>query len=145
MKIEPINENDISVILDLADIIFVGQLSDNKAYINSVADWSISVKLLLDGEIIGFYLFSSNDIPHSDDASFINKNGIEGIALGVSEKYRGKGYGKMLIDESYRLFSNKFDYIWGLHLKSLNNIEDWKKRRTIIDNGGNIYISYKFL
>ena len=143
-QILSINKKDIDDILELADEIFKGQLDDNKGYLMASTNWDISIKLELNKKIIGFYLFNDNDI-YSNKDIFKNKKGIEGVALGIEKKYRGKGFGNLLIDKSYELFKDKYDYIWGQHLKTLNNLENWKTKRTIIDNGSPVFLSYKFL
>lgn len=141
LKIEKIELNDIDGICELADIIFSEHMSGNKEYVNYSTNWDISVKLTLDGNIIGFYLFNDSNL--SQDI-FNDKRGVQGVALGVNSEYRDLGYGKMLIEESYKLFST-YDYIWGMHLSSLGNLEDWKKRRTILNEGSNLFLSYKFI
>lgn len=141
IKISNILSEDIEQILDLADNVFKEHMSGNKSYISNATDWDISVKLLLDDNIIGFYLFKRKNLYGEQ---FNNKIGVQGVALGLDEKYRGNGYGKMLIEKSYELKDN-FDYIWGLHLQSLNNIDDWKKRRIIMNENSSIFTSYTFL
>jgi GNAT superfamily N-acetyltransferase len=142
VKIEKVLKEDIEEILELAENIFKQHMSNNKGYINYVTNWDMSVKLTLDDKIIGFYLFNDNDI---FDDLFKNKNGVQGIALGVDSNYRGLGYGKQLIEESYKLFQDDYDYIWGIHLTSLDNEEDWKKRRTIFHKTTGSFTSYRFL
>lgn len=139
-----INDNDIEDVLELGDNIFKGVLYDNKSYMYHATNWNISIKLVLDNKIIGFYLFSEGNIYYNDPI-FENKKGVQGVALGIDKKYRGNGFGNMLINKSYELFNNDFDYIWGQHIKSLNNLEDWKKKRTIVNDTNSSFMSYKFL
>lgn len=143
VQINKIEKNDIQEILEIGDEIFKNQLEDNKSYMYSATDWDISIKLVLNDEIIGFYLFNKTNII-SDLNIFKNKIGIEGIALGVKKEYRGLGYGNLLIEKSYELFKNDFDYIHGQHLKTLNNLDDWEKKRTILEFDDEMFLSYKF-
>jgi GNAT superfamily N-acetyltransferase len=140
IKIEKINKEDIIEILELGDIIFKGQLNDNKTYIFYTTNWDISLKLTNKEKIIGFYLFKDINYPYQNNL-FKNKKGIEGIALGVMEEYRNNGYGKYLINYSITYLSKNYDYIWGQHLNSLNNKEDWKKRRKIMKEFSNMFIT----
>jgi len=38
-----------------------------------------------------------------------------------------------------------YDYIWGQHLKGLNNMSNWERRRDYIFDYGNSYMSLKML
>ena len=54
-------------------------------------------------------------------------------------EYRDLGIGKKLRDYPLQL---NFDYIWGQHLKGLQNIDNWTKfGRRIINNNGDLYIT----
>jgi ribosomal protein S18 acetylase RimI-like enzyme len=136
VEILKIEKQDIPEILDLADDIFKGQLEDNKSYIMSATNWNISVKLVKDDEIIGFYLFNNvniiKDLPKKYENLFNHKFGIEVVALGIKPEYRGNKYGQMLIDYPVKTFSNYFDYYWGWVLHTLNNLKYWNKRTNII-------------
>ena len=142
--IENIKKEEIEKICELADTVFseFGQTNAGN-YLRGATDWDISVKLIINGVVAGFYLFKSSNLT---EPIFRNKKGVQGTALGVLKKYRGQGYGKMLINKSYELFSEKYDYIWGMHLSVLNNINHWKKRRTIMneDETTSLYYSYTF-
>jgi ribosomal protein S18 acetylase RimI-like enzyme len=143
IRIEHIERDDIKDILTLCDNVFASVIQGGiKNYVNYATNWDISIKLMKDDTIIGFYLFSIKKLSKFD--IFKDKKGIEGIALGVDEKYRGLGYGNILINESINMFKNDYDYIWGKHLKRLNNLEDWKKKRTILKENKRFFISYVF-
>ena len=140
-KVEKINTIDKPSIIEMVADEFKNVMSveDSVKYLNKAVDWHISVKLVLNSKIIGCYLFSdTNQLPQYE-----GKKGVEGIALQILSEYRGMGYGKMLMSYSECL---PYDYIHGLHLKGLHNIENWKKRRDIVyDNGDDCWVSVKML
>lgn len=139
-KISKIEEEDMDEVLELADEVFKDSGFDNKSYIRGSGDWDISVKLTgPDGNIIGFYVFAPSNI-NTDDPKYQGK-GLHGIALGIDERYKAKGLGKKLIQYPYTHLKGQFDYIWGMHLKNLDNIDDWLKRREIISDIGGIYVT----
>jgi GNAT superfamily N-acetyltransferase len=142
--IKSIEKEDIGHICNMADIIFAEfEISGVGNDLKYRADWSMSVKLIVDDILAGFYLFNKQQLNYPE---FDGKNGVQGVALGVLKEYRGKGYGRLLIEKPYELFSNEYDYIWGMHLASLKNIDHWKKRRKMYNEkkGASIYLSYAF-
>jgi GNAT superfamily N-acetyltransferase len=101
-------------------------------------------------KIIGFYIFSNetpndflemlNSSEYDFNINIVNeelfeetnrKNGIEGLALGIDESERGKGYGRKLIEYPKQM---GYDYVWGIQTKGLSDIEKWTKRRDVIVN-----------
>jgi hypothetical protein len=66
--------------------------------------------------------------------------GIQGVALGVSSKFKNLGIGKMLINYPSTL---GYDYVWGYQLRALDNINDWLKRRKIYSETGNMFTTYQ--
>ena len=144
IKIEKIKDEEIDEICRLANIVF-SEFGHSSAgsYIKGATKWDISIKLTVDDVIAGFYLFNPGNL---SETMFNHKKGIQGVALGVLKEFRGKGYGKMLIDKSYELFSKEYDYIWGMHLSVLKNLDHWKKRRNIMNEHANtsLYFSYAF-
>ena len=72
---------------------------------------------------------------------FEGAEGIEGVALGVDNQYKGLGIGKKLIEYPRNL--PNVDYIWGYQLKSLKNIDDWLKRRKIYAENNYLYVTYQ--
>ena len=140
-KIEHILDSDIEYILELADNVFKDSGMNNKTYINSAADWDISIKLVDPfGKIVGFYIFNENQLNRKEYIS----NGLQGVALGIDPEYKGLGLGKLLINYPIDNMGDRYDYIWGMHLKSLKNIDDWLKRRELISDQG-CYITAGFL
>jgi hypothetical protein len=92
--------------------------------------------------VVGVYLLRKNDLrvnPRSVMASrraakYEDLRGIEGVALAVDRRHRGRGAGRMLREYSLTM---DFDYIWGMQFKSLNNLQNWTKsgRELIYETG----------
>jgi hypothetical protein len=103
-------------------------------------NWDISAILLDDEDkIMGLYLLGDSQLDSlTVNEKFIKLKGVEGVLLAVSEKIRGEGWGNKLKDYPKTL---EFDYIWGQQLKSLNNLEDWLKRRELIAETKSVYIT----
>lgn len=80
-------------------------------------------------KLVGFYILQHDKWPHGiASIEFDQKgNGVEGVCLALDKEYRGAGYGKWLINLPQRL---GYDFIWGRHMPSLNNLDHWKKRRS---------------
>jgi GNAT superfamily N-acetyltransferase len=68
--------------------------------------------------------------------------GVQGISFAVLPAYRGTGLGKRLVVYSENL---NFDYIWGFHVKTLNNIDHWKKVRDVVIDDYSHYTTIKKL
>lgn len=111
-----------------------------KSYTKGVADWNLSVKAEYGGKIVGCYILNKRPIgsmkhcAEEELGRYGKMNGIQGVALAVLPEYRDLGIGKKL--RQYPLVAG-YDYIWGLHMKSLHNISNWVKfgRRIICDTG----------
>lgn len=143
-KIEKIiTDTDKSIIIEMVSEEFKNLMSKEESYqyLNDVVKWDLSVKLTLNNKIIGCYLFSENNIDEYTN-DFINKKGVEGVALLINKKYRNLGYGRLLINYSEKL---PYDYIWGQHLKGIGNLDNWKKRRPYIYDADECWISAKKL
>lgn len=90
--------------------------------------------------ILGIYLIGGEQIPIFDER-FTHLFGVEGLLLAVDESIRGFGFGNRLKDLPKTL---GVDYIWGQQFKLLNNLDDWLKRRELIGEIGNVYITAEF-
>lgn len=88
-------------------------------------DFSHSYVVKDHGRIIGGYFLGQAQLPAEVKGSeaYVNKRGIEGVALFLLPEYRGKGIGHNLRD--IPLHSGA-DYIWGQHYEELNNLDPWK-------------------
>lgn len=115
-----------------------------KNYFFSILDqetnWDISALLLDDNDnIMGVYLLGDKQLDSlTINEKYLKLKGVEGVVLAVSDKIRGQGWGNKLKDYPKTL---GYDYIWGQQLKVLNNLEDWLKRRELIDERNNVYIT----
>ena len=100
----------------------------------------------VNGQIAGFYFMIEKPIPEELNPNLYEKfrglKGLEGMALGVYNKFKNLGIGKKLIETSQ---SMGYDYVWGYQLKTLKNIDDWLKRRKIYAETPTLYVTYQML
>lgn len=107
-----------------------------KWYLKEVTNWDESILLLNeDNQIKGVYLFGDNQLLHE---RFKDLKGIEGVLLAIDDDIRGQGWGDKLKDYPKTL---GVDYIWGQQLKGLKNLNDWLKRRELIAETEELYIT----
>ena len=105
----------------------------------SSTNWEKSIMLIDDNnKIKGVYLLGDAQINIPKYDKF---NGVEGVLLFVSEDIRGNGWGNKLKDHPKLM---GYDYIWGIQLKSLNNLNHWLKRRKLISDNGFSYLTLEF-
>ncbi len=154
IKISSILELEKNEVLDICVEVFKNVMpqASVKGYINCSADWDLSVKATFEDKIVGCYILNENQIPipfksiryfNDDDSQwedlskYAKLKGIEGIALAVLPEYRDKGIGKAL--RNYPLTLD-YDYIWGQHYESLQNIQHWVKfGRRIVSHYTGLY------
>jgi hypothetical protein len=110
------------------------------AILKQETNWDISAILLDDEDkIMGLYLLGDSQLDSLIvNDTYTNLKGVEGVVLAVSEEIRGQGWGNKLKEYPKTL---EVDYIWGQQLKSLNNLEDWLKRRELIAETQSVYIT----
>jgi len=131
----------------------------SRGMIDGICGWALknnqSVKLTLDGKVIGAYVLSDRTslmdcissgfsarefaIPKEEIDWLKSHKGIQGVALAVDPEYKSQGYGKMLIDYSLKL---PYDYIWGLQQSNLNNLQHWLKRRKLVAQSPGMNVTY---
>ena len=144
--IRNITNNDLKEIIPRLGEVF------NKTGLSSQQIWGMmqesdlnkSVVATVDGNVAGFYFFSNNQIPETGSELYYqleDLNGVEGVALGVFKEYKDLGVGKKLIQ--YPKSMPGVDYIWGMQLKSLQNIDNWLKRRKIYAETPYLYVTYE--
>jgi hypothetical protein len=91
--------------------------------------------LLRGGKVIAAYLIKEEA---ADFLPYTNLRGIHGQALVLSNEERGQGLGSMLRRMPAKL---DYDYVWGMQLKSLGNINEWLKRRVLLKELYHLYIT----
>lgn len=116
----------------------------SKAYFFAIleqeANWEKSL-MLLDSEnnIKGIYLLGDQQVDSLvKTEQYKNLKGVEGVVLAVDDSLRGQGWGTKLKDYPKTM---GYDYIWGQQLKTLNNLEDWLKRRILVAETKSVYIT----
>ncbi len=108
-------------------------------YAYEVTNWEKSIMLMDDDKIMGLYLFGDHQLSLLvKNTEYDNLIGIEGVLLAIDSSIRGLGWGNKLKDYPKTL---GVDYIWGQQLKTLNNLNDWLKRRIYIDETNHVYIT----
>jgi hypothetical protein len=100
---------------------------------------SKSVIALKGNVVLGFYILGDRQLlagveeeeatPTEDLSSYGAKTGVEGVALGIIPIARGNGLGSKFKNYPKTL---GVDYVWGIQLKQLNNLEHWLKRRRVV-------------
>jgi GNAT superfamily N-acetyltransferase len=138
------NNKDIEIIkANLSKIFYKTGLSNENIWgMIGEFDSNKSVVVKVNNELAGFYFIGNSQIPPGGKEydELKNLKGVEGIALGVLPKFKNQGIGKKLIEYPKTL---GIDYIWGYQLKSLQNIDNWLKRRKIYWENPQIYITYQ--
>ena len=154
-KIENIKETDIPEILEMCAQAFgevEGSQEEVKEYLKGDVNFRISKKSIIDGKIVGCYLFNEEsvydflkncDCLKEDISKYKKLRGIQGCALVVIPEYKGEGIGRKLREIPLKM---GYDYVWGQHLKGLHNIDNWTKfgRRLVADgviNGSDMWVT----
>ena len=141
VTIEPIQYSEVDEVIQIAYESFKEHLDyiDFKCQVSRNTNWDISVKLVEDGRIIGSYLFGDRAIKaHYTSHDLSNLLGLEGVCLSVVHSRRGLGYGTLLKNYASTL---GFDYIWGGHMRVLNNLNHWLNRRELVCEALGNYIT----
>lgn len=108
--------------------------------IAGAVDFSISLVIKYKGQVVGTYLLGTHPMHVLENLKhYVGLRGTEGVALSVLPIYRGMGFGNMLKD--YSVENSKSDYIWGMQLRDLKNINDWAKRRRIVFSSSAMFIT----
>lgn len=113
-------------------------------YAHSVTNFSLSKKATINGKIVGCYLLGNRSInegvsdeqmtPLENLNDYENKHGCEGVALVSDPEFRNQGIASKL-----KSSVSGFQYIWGLQLKGLNNLQHWLKRRRLVAESNSCY------
>ena len=148
-QIKQLQTEDMPKVIEICQKIFLGMGSivDDPWQTEFFTDFQYSVKAVSFGRIIGCYLLcpSSLDFDKEDYTFYENtenyksKKGLFGNVLALKPKYHGRGFGKQLRNVP---LAYPFDYIWGYHLKSLNNLDHWTRfGRRVIAESNNCYMT----
>ena len=112
-----------------------------------VSDPDLSLALRRGKDLVGVYLARGpNKIMPFADVHAVYYTGLKGLradALAVLPSLRGQGYGRLLRAALPALGQRRgYDFIWGAALHSLDNRDDWLKRRLLEreDSGGIVTI-----
>lgn len=163
-SIEKIKKEDVDSVMDILWESF-GHLGGTKEEMFKKLEKRIfnglSICLKQNSKVCGVYLLNEksinefiqqiekneiSDFPKNETKIYLNEsvsdNGLQGIALCVSESKRGLGYGELLKEYTYNM---GYDYVWGVQDKKLNNIEFWKKTREVFAESNSRFATYKKL
>ncbi len=107
-------------------------------YLKGETDWEKSFYLVDEEDIIvGVYLIGDHNLLIKNK-KYDGLVGVEGLLLAVDEDIRGFGFGNRLKDMPKTL---GVGYIWGQQFKALGNLEDWLKRRELVFETSDVFIT----
>lgn len=150
-RVEPIDPREIPQILDLKWSVF-GPFYESRAvcddYTIACVDWTLSVKLTYEDEIVGMYLLQSQPVSdaiaqegittlHEGLERYSALRGLHGVTLAIHPAFRGRGWGNMLKEHATTL---GYDYWWAVAFKTLGNLEDWEKRARLVGESQEVYL-----
>lgn len=136
------NDEDKQSAIDIIDETF--RKYGGFGTISGSVNFDISIVLKKNNEVVGTYLIGNHPMHLLGNLKhYLGLKGIEGVALAVKPKFRGLGYGNMLKD--YSIHNTNADYIWGMQLRDLKNINDWAKRRRIVSSSSSMFITLQDL
>lgn len=132
--------DDVIPALEVAIVeAFPAQASWVVPYVLGYMDPDISVVALGGDVVLGFYILGRRQLadgvkdqglkPTENLKQYAAKKGVEGVALGVVPSARGLGLGSRFKDFPKSL---GVDYVWGLQLHELDNLQHWLKRRRVV-------------
>jgi GNAT superfamily N-acetyltransferase len=146
--IEHIGSQDLTVIdecVEICNTVFSKHSSGVRPYIRNTANWDISLKATHNNIVVGCYILNTDPIHFTSNTGFDlskykNLRGLHGVGLAVLPEYRDRGIGRAL-----REYPDKmgYDYIYGMHLESLNNLENWKKVREVVYTSNFMHVTLK--
>jgi hypothetical protein len=147
VSIRPYKDDDFDEVFNMLEDVYSKLSGMSARSIWSVikaeckGSFGLSIVAEVNGEVAGFYFLTIADLPPKEGTGITDDMiGVQGVALGISSKYKNLGIGKKLIVYPQTLGA---DYIWGFQLKQLENIDDWLKRRKIYSEGPNMYTTYQ--
>ena len=169
IRIEPVLVADIDYIIDHSVTTFHGHgLTDEAivAFIDQATDWTISKKLLIADQLVGFYLLHEDSVADwaenriawaathdcrsvydhcdmkEDLSRYRGQHGVEGVALVVLPEYRGLGYGAQLKKLPRQM---GYQHVFGEHFKSSHNLHHWLKSRRLVAECSGLWLTLQDL
>lgn len=133
-RIERLEDGDVGLAVQLCDDVFREHdtIASDHIKMEFCTQTEVSCKAVLNGRMIGCYLLNEDSVYLRDDftmyedvSAYYEKRSIHGLAIALHAEYRGLGYGKLL--RAFPCRPEKYDYVWGFHVKSLNNIAEWTR------------------
>jgi len=151
-ELKPLSKEDAENAINLCDKIFKDSTfkcsqQNNKNRLLSLVDYNKSIKMIVNGKIVGVYLLSNKE-SMNDFMEFLkkegspvtivdqklfeqlsDKNGIQGLVVGLLKEFRQNGLGEILLQYPKSL---GFDYVWGCQTHGVSDVSKWLKRRKLI-------------
>ncbi len=134
MTLSVLDKADLRSAIDLCVATFTPYVADPldvPAYLKHASP-KRSLALHRDGQLVGVYLGCEGNL-RSRLRRFRCLNhasGLEGVALALVPELRGSGYGRLLRNAFVSAASRwGCDYVWGVALTSLENLDNWLTRR----------------
>ena len=149
LEIDIIKPEDNDEVIDILSEVFgiIDEKEEIKRKISRRLNNNLSIKITLDGKIIGCYLLADKsinefirqinqnelkDFPKNKTKIYLESSlsdkGIQGISLAILPEYRKYGFGQKMKKYVNDL---EYDYIWGVQDKRLKNIDFWTRTREI--------------
>lgn len=137
------NFDDRYECVNICHEVFSKHSSNVKYFIMDMADWNLSLKAVINNKIVGCYILQEDTLTCSSNTGFNvdaykGLRGLHGVGLAVLPQYRELGIGKAL-----RTYPSTmgYDFIYGMHLASLNNLDHWKKLREVVYTSPTMHIT----
>lgn len=92
------------------------------------ANFEISLGYIVQDKLVAVYILK----PEQDPLNILSGKGLRGDALAVLPDYRKQGIAKTFLKHIGKTYGYQYDYFWGTQALVINNIDFWKKYRTIL-------------
>ena len=160
VTIRHLKREEFEQVLDIAYQVFSPKIRESEEEFKNTVREELGNRIShcyvaeVDGRIVGGYLLARSknfqglkelDSEIREKGIDLNgKVGVQGVALFLLPQYRNEGIGKQL--REIPLSRLRVDYVWGEHLKELNNLPNWiGDGRTLIAEKDDCFITLKQL